>query len=178
MSNVLRNWIREQGITVAQLADRLGKPRKTIEDWVYRGKMPSKSNRTLVYSVTGLAEFQPQVEELARPKAAKAKPPPVPSLDEAGIRQLFELLIRDLKGHINVAEEILHFFAVASPSVRDRLRSRLDPKRVAHFSGLLRAILSEERLREFRVAEQVSNSLRQGEIGGRHGRSSESSDGR
>ena len=41
----LRFWLREQGLSVRELAEELGLPVKTVEDWVYRGAMPSPANR-------------------------------------------------------------------------------------------------------------------------------------
>ncbi len=40
-----RFWLSEQGLTVRELATRLGVPLKTVQDWVYRGAMPSPVNR-------------------------------------------------------------------------------------------------------------------------------------
>ena len=170
MSEGLRNWIREQGLSVAEFADRLGKPLKTVEKWVYQGKTPSNENRASVYSVTRLIEFQPSGEEHERPDIARIKSAPASPSDKVGVRQPIELLVRNLSAHIRMAEEILRFFTGASPEARDILRSQLDPKRVAYFSGLLRAILSEERLREFEIAAEVSSSLQQSDGGGKHGR--------
>ena len=41
----LRFWLRQQGLSVRELALGLGLPPKTVEDWVYRGAMPSPANR-------------------------------------------------------------------------------------------------------------------------------------
>ncbi len=41
----LRFWLRQQGLSVRELAAGLGLPPKTVEDWVYRGAMPSPANR-------------------------------------------------------------------------------------------------------------------------------------
>ena len=40
----LKSWLRDQGISVRELAFQLETPRKTVEDWVYRGKVPSPAN--------------------------------------------------------------------------------------------------------------------------------------
>ena len=37
--------MREQGLSVRELAAQLDLPRKTVEDWVYRGVQPSSANR-------------------------------------------------------------------------------------------------------------------------------------
>ena len=41
----LRFWLRQQGLSVRELAAGLGLPLKTVQDWVYRGVMPSPANR-------------------------------------------------------------------------------------------------------------------------------------
>ena len=41
----LRFWLRQQGLSVRELAAGLGLPAMTVEDWVYRGVMPSPANR-------------------------------------------------------------------------------------------------------------------------------------
>ena len=38
-------WLRQQGLSVRELAAGLGLPVKTVQDWVYRGAMPSPANR-------------------------------------------------------------------------------------------------------------------------------------
>ncbi|MCI0825774.1 MAG: helix-turn-helix transcriptional regulator [Chloroflexi bacterium] len=41
----LKFWLGEQGLTVRELAAELGVPLKTVQDWVYRGVVPSPSNQ-------------------------------------------------------------------------------------------------------------------------------------
>jgi len=38
-------WLRQQGLSVRELAAGLELSLKTVEDWVYRGAMPSPANR-------------------------------------------------------------------------------------------------------------------------------------
>ena len=38
-------WLRQQGLSVQELAVGLELPVKTVQDWVYRGAMPSPANR-------------------------------------------------------------------------------------------------------------------------------------
>jgi hypothetical protein len=40
----LKLWLRGQGLSVRELATQLEAPRKTVEDWVYRGVVPSPVN--------------------------------------------------------------------------------------------------------------------------------------
>ena len=40
----LKIWLREQDLSVRDLADGLEAPLKTVEDWVYRGVVPSPEN--------------------------------------------------------------------------------------------------------------------------------------
>ncbi len=41
----IRTWLREQGLSVRHLAQELGLPITTVEDWVYRGATPSPPNQ-------------------------------------------------------------------------------------------------------------------------------------
>ena len=41
----LKSWLREQGLTVRECALRLELLLKTVQDWVYRGVVPSSSNQ-------------------------------------------------------------------------------------------------------------------------------------
>ena len=41
----LKFWLRDQGLTVRELALELEVPLKTAEDWVYRGVWPSGQNQ-------------------------------------------------------------------------------------------------------------------------------------
>ena len=38
-------WLRQEGLSVRELAAGLKLPLKTVEDWVYRGARPSSANR-------------------------------------------------------------------------------------------------------------------------------------
>ncbi len=38
----LKTWLREQGLSAKELARLLGVPRTTVEDWVYKGAVPSR----------------------------------------------------------------------------------------------------------------------------------------
>lgn len=40
----LKMWLRGQGLSVRELAEQLDAPQKTVEDWVYRGVVPSPAN--------------------------------------------------------------------------------------------------------------------------------------
>ncbi len=40
----LRSWLREQGLSVKELAALLEVPRQTVGDWVYKGAMPKDHN--------------------------------------------------------------------------------------------------------------------------------------
>ena len=44
----LRNWLRDQGLTVRELALELQVPLKTAQDWVYRGVLPSANNQAIL----------------------------------------------------------------------------------------------------------------------------------
>ena len=45
MTSNIRTWLREQGFSVRHLAQELGLPITTVEDWVYRGATPSPPNQ-------------------------------------------------------------------------------------------------------------------------------------
>ena len=40
----LKLWLRQQGLSVRELAEGLGLPLKTVQDWAYRGATPSPAN--------------------------------------------------------------------------------------------------------------------------------------
>ncbi len=40
----LKTWLREQGLSVNELAELLGVPSTAAEDWVYKGVMPNPAN--------------------------------------------------------------------------------------------------------------------------------------
>jgi len=44
----LKTWLREQGLSVKELASVLGVPRTTVEDWVYKGAVPSRGNAEML----------------------------------------------------------------------------------------------------------------------------------
>ena len=50
MTSNLRTWLREQGFSVRHLAQELGLPITTVEDWVYRGATPSSPNQEKLHT--------------------------------------------------------------------------------------------------------------------------------
>ena len=44
----LKTWLREQGLSVKDLASVLEVPRTTVEDWVYKGAVPSRGNAEML----------------------------------------------------------------------------------------------------------------------------------
>ena len=44
----LRFWLRDQGLSVRELAGNLDVPVPTVEDWVYRGTTPSQRNAEML----------------------------------------------------------------------------------------------------------------------------------
>ena len=44
----LKTWLREQGLSVKELASVLEVPRTTVEDWVYKGAVPSRGNAEML----------------------------------------------------------------------------------------------------------------------------------
>ena len=40
----LKTWLREQGLSVRELARELELPLATVEDWAYKGAAPSRGN--------------------------------------------------------------------------------------------------------------------------------------
>ena len=40
----LKSWLGEQGLSASELARLLEVPRTTVQDWVYRGAVPSRGN--------------------------------------------------------------------------------------------------------------------------------------
>ena len=44
----LKTWLQEQGLSVKELASVLGVPRTTVEDWVYKGAVPSRGNAEML----------------------------------------------------------------------------------------------------------------------------------
>ena len=49
----LKSWLHEQGLSVRELAVQLDLPRKTVEDWVYRGAVPSPHNNERLIEFIG-----------------------------------------------------------------------------------------------------------------------------
>ena len=44
----LKTWLREQGLSARELAGQLGVPLPTVEDWVYKGAVPSRGNAEIL----------------------------------------------------------------------------------------------------------------------------------
>ena len=49
----LKSWLRAQDVSVRELAAQLDLPRKTVEDWVYRGALPSPYNNNRLIEFIG-----------------------------------------------------------------------------------------------------------------------------
>ena len=61
----LKFWLREQGLSVREIAAQLDLPRKTVEDWVYRGAVPSPNNNERLNAFIGAACTHHWVIEVA-----------------------------------------------------------------------------------------------------------------
>ena len=149
----LMMWLRTNGMTVGQLASHLGCPNKTVQDWVYKGSRPSSPDvRSQLYQLTELDDYAP----------SNARPQAPPSAEQRATRRLpsaLDVLARDVQQHMNRVSEILEFFRRSDADARGLLRHHINPQAIARTSALFRAILSEERLREFEIASTVSDSL-------------------
>jgi transcriptional regulator with XRE-family HTH domain len=48
MPTDLKSWLQDQGLSARQLAKELDVPRTTVEDWVYKGAIPSPERQALL----------------------------------------------------------------------------------------------------------------------------------
>lgn len=139
----LRRWLKEQGIRINEFAARVGKSPKTVEDWVYRSRKPSASNRALIFAVTRLPHFAPQ------PETDKGR-----ALEEPGHRPENHVAAKK-QGEGTVA--ILYRFIRELQSLstgpragRDRFRQRVPGADIGYIRSLLAALLDEEQLEDWR----------------------------
>ena len=65
-ANALKQWLDDSAFhgDVGLMADELGMPRKTVEDWVYGRYAPNASHRAKLHELTDLAIFEPYQREL------------------------------------------------------------------------------------------------------------------
>lgn len=145
-SSDLRGWLKQHGMTVAEFAIRLGKPLKTVEDWVYRGKMPSQRNRALVYSVTGLRNYDPQ--QAHRPVASV--------IDKADDKQAFtgEVLARQrarsTTASVRRLIRNLQDLVRGDKAGRDEFRQWVSGSDIGYLRSILAALLDEEQLEDWK----------------------------
>jgi len=152
---VLRDWLGSRGLTVAQFAAVVGRPVKTVEDWAYGRGEPSGQNRAFVYLITGLEAFGPRT----------SKEREQIDILRHELERKVELKVRELGGLIEALKGILDFFEAGPEWWRERLREGIDLQDAALVSNFLRAMLSEERLENWRMTAQVSKGLAGGRTG-------------
>ena len=152
----LRVWLRQHGMTVADFAARLGKPLKTVEDWVYRGKMPSANNCGLVYSVTGLRNYDPQhvhrtvASVIDKSNAGQA------STTEVLARQQARSATANVRRLIRNLQDLAH----GDKAARDEFRQRLSGSDIGYLRSILAALLDEEQLEDWKRMSSYKPPLR------------------
>ena len=137
----LKEWLDKsqyQG-SVRQFSAALGLPRKTVEDWFYRGAKPSLANKLKIYLATGLKEYAPEDEvEINR----------LQELEHGELATLQER-IRVFLSLLDSLHKELDYFKDAPSKKREVLREHLDGQHIAYISNLLQLLLNEERFREW-----------------------------
>ena len=149
----LRRWLKERGVRVSEFAAQIGRSPKTVEDWIYRSRKPSASNRALIFAVTRLPHFAPQIEtDMSR------------GLEELG-RHLENHTGAKKQGERTVA--ILYRFIRELQSLstgpragRDRFRQRVPGADIGYIRSLLAALLDEEQLEDWRRMTSYRPRLR------------------
>ena len=142
----LRGWLKQHGLTVAQFATQLGKPLKTVEDWVYRGKIPSRKNCALVYSVTGLRNYDPQhVHRALAGVIDKANAEQV-STAKVSARQRARSATANVQRLIRNLQDL----ARGDKAGRDEFRQRVSGSDIGYLRSILAALLDEEQLEDWK----------------------------
>lgn len=142
----VREWLKQHGMTVAEFAIRLGKPLKTVEDWVYRSKMPSTKNCALVYSVTRLQKYDPQhahrtvASVIDKANAERA------SMGEVLARQH----ARSAKANVRSLIRNLQDLARGDKAGRDEFKQRVSGSDIGYLRSILAALLDEEQLEDWK----------------------------
>ena len=145
----LRDWLRSNHKSVAEFAALIGKPEKTVEDWVYRNRTPSHKNRALIYAVTSLRQFRPQdTPEALEPRVSVASADGSPSNIANQARVGISRLMRDLRN-----------LASATPDARELFRTMVSGADVGYLRSLLAALLDEERLSNWRTMTSYRPTL-------------------
>lgn len=135
----LRDWLKQKGMSVHAFANEIDRPSKTVEDWVYRGKMPSRENRSLVYSVTGLTDFSPSGLD----KSAEETPASTPVSSTGGVGKNAVATFRRLS-------EVLGSLVHASQAERDWFRRQIPGPDIGYVRSALAALLDEELLDDWK----------------------------
>ena len=142
----LKEWLKRHGMTVAELAERLGKPLSTVEDWVYRGKMPSAENRRLVFSVTDLPRYDPDRTQPVVAPVVDRGSAGLPAMDEALANQRARLAASSLRRLIRNLQGL----ADGDQASRDLFRQRISGPDTGYLRSLLAALLDEQQLEDWR----------------------------
>jgi len=140
-NTTLREWLdrsQYQG-SIKRLSVAIGVPKKTVEDWFYRGAKPSLPNRLKLYMITGLEQYAPR-SNVEATRLQQLQQEELTALHER--TEKFLLLLASL-------HKELDYFKEAAPSEREVLRQRLDAQQIAYVSNLLQLLLNEERFRDW-----------------------------
>ena len=128
-------------MAVAEFAIRLGRPQKTVEDWVYRGKTPSAKNRALVFSVTGLRNYD--IQHINPPDSTIIERD---STEEVAARQR----ARNLTANVRRLIRNLRDLANGNKAGRDEFRQGLSGSDIGYLRSILAALLDEEQLADWK----------------------------
>lgn len=132
----LKEWLDRsefQG-NVGRFAEALAVPRKTAEDWVYRGRRPSVTNGAKIAGLTGIEEF--------------AALPPEKTLGPKETARTLQRVDHTKRLLLALHEE-LTFFKNNSAQHREILRKNMDGQYVAYVTSLFQLMFNEERFQDW-----------------------------
>jgi transcriptional regulator with XRE-family HTH domain len=138
ISEILQGYRSEKGLTIAQLANELGAPRRTVEDWIYRGTRPQRRYReVLEQKFPGVFSGEQLVFSSEEPRAPEE---PKPKADKAEVLTNISLA----RVYIAALEKIfLWFLFEVSAKERNQFREKLGGE-WNYFFDLCRAMLGEK----------------------------------
>jgi transcriptional regulator with XRE-family HTH domain len=142
----LKEWLKREGVTARQLSVRLGKPLATVKGWAYRGRMPSAGDCRLVYSVTGLPQYDPDHTLRAAASIVERASTQPTATDEALASQRAKVAVLGL----HRLTRNLQGLADGDKAGRDVFRQWVSGPDIGYLRSLLAALLDEQQLEDWR----------------------------
>jgi hypothetical protein len=147
----LRSWLEQSPFRGPTLLGKyLGVPVKTVEGWVYYGKVPTRARRLHLFLLTGISDFSPrnrgEREELGQLRSQIA---------EETLQR-----VRSLEAAVEDLWEGLEYFLLSDGQAREVLEEHIGEEELEEIGRVFHLLANKDRFSTWRAFRGLQETLR------------------